>query len=211
MTYFWQNAFIRALGFDQVDLFGFSMGGMIAPKNTVELDRRLPDSQLVVYPDAGHGGVFQFHEDHCALPAQAEQLAKLAFGSLPSGTPHVTAVGRHLALLPLDATMYFGSDADQGLPDSPGVTRGAARDTVVVPTPPLSAPTTITTGFVVMNFPYAPFCCRHDPRANRPSVGGFGSRPCPVPDRKSGRNVPVPCFGREHGRNKGEFNELDDR
>jgi hypothetical protein len=33
------------------------------PKNTVDLDRRLPNSQLVLYPDAGHGGVFQFHED----------------------------------------------------------------------------------------------------------------------------------------------------
>jgi pimeloyl-ACP methyl ester carboxylesterase len=31
--------------------------------NTVELDRRLPNSELVVYPDAGHGGVFQFHDD----------------------------------------------------------------------------------------------------------------------------------------------------
>ena len=30
---------------------------------TIDLDRRLPDSQLVVYPDAGHGGVFQFHQD----------------------------------------------------------------------------------------------------------------------------------------------------
>ena len=27
------------------------------------LDRRLPNSQLVLYPDAGHGGVFQFHQD----------------------------------------------------------------------------------------------------------------------------------------------------
>jgi pimeloyl-ACP methyl ester carboxylesterase len=77
-------AFIRALGFDQVDLFGFSMGGMIGQviaqeepgfvmkgqsdkmlpsKNAVDLDRRLPNSQLILYPDAGHGGVFQFHED----------------------------------------------------------------------------------------------------------------------------------------------------
>jgi pimeloyl-ACP methyl ester carboxylesterase len=36
---------------------------MVPTENTVELDRRLPNSQLVVYPDAGHGGVFQFHED----------------------------------------------------------------------------------------------------------------------------------------------------
>jgi pimeloyl-ACP methyl ester carboxylesterase len=36
---------------------------MVPTKNTVDLDRRLPNSQLVLYPDAGHGGVFQFHED----------------------------------------------------------------------------------------------------------------------------------------------------
>jgi len=36
---------------------------MVPTENTAELDRRLPNSQLVVYPDAGHGGVFQFHED----------------------------------------------------------------------------------------------------------------------------------------------------
>ncbi|MBV8999190.1 MAG: alpha/beta hydrolase [Solirubrobacterales bacterium] len=36
---------------------------MVASKNSVELDQRLPNSQLVLYPDAGHGGVFQFHED----------------------------------------------------------------------------------------------------------------------------------------------------
>ena len=36
---------------------------MVPAKNTVDLDRRLPNSQLVLYPDAGHGGVFQFHED----------------------------------------------------------------------------------------------------------------------------------------------------
>ena len=36
---------------------------MVPTMNTVELDRRLPNNQLVVYPDAGHGGVFQFHQD----------------------------------------------------------------------------------------------------------------------------------------------------
>lgn len=24
--------------------------------------RRLPDAKLVIYPDSGHGGVFQYHE-----------------------------------------------------------------------------------------------------------------------------------------------------
>jgi hypothetical protein len=32
---------------------------MVPTKNTVDLHRRLPNSQLVIYPDAGHGGVFQ--------------------------------------------------------------------------------------------------------------------------------------------------------
>ena len=36
---------------------------MVPTKNTIDLHRRLPNSQLVIYPDAGHGGVFQFHED----------------------------------------------------------------------------------------------------------------------------------------------------
>jgi pimeloyl-ACP methyl ester carboxylesterase len=36
---------------------------MVPSRNTVDLAQRLPNSQLVLYPDAGHGGVFQFHED----------------------------------------------------------------------------------------------------------------------------------------------------
>ncbi|GAB3003122.1 alpha/beta fold hydrolase [Saccharothrix stipae] len=34
---------------------------MIPTKNTNDLARRLPNSELVIYPDASHGGVFQFH------------------------------------------------------------------------------------------------------------------------------------------------------
>jgi pimeloyl-ACP methyl ester carboxylesterase len=42
---------------------------MVPTKNTIDLHRRLPNSQLLIYPDAGHGGVFQFHQDFikCAL------------------------------------------------------------------------------------------------------------------------------------------------
>ena len=36
---------------------------MVPTNNTVDLAQRLPNSQLVLYPDAGHGGVFQFHQD----------------------------------------------------------------------------------------------------------------------------------------------------
>jgi pimeloyl-ACP methyl ester carboxylesterase len=36
---------------------------MVPTKSTVDLDRRLPNSEFVIYTDAGHGGVFQFHQD----------------------------------------------------------------------------------------------------------------------------------------------------
>lgn len=34
---------------------------MVPTHNSVDLARRLPNSDLVIYPDAGHGGIFQFH------------------------------------------------------------------------------------------------------------------------------------------------------
>jgi pimeloyl-ACP methyl ester carboxylesterase len=36
---------------------------MVPTINTRDLARRLPNSSLVIYPDAGHGGAFQFHAD----------------------------------------------------------------------------------------------------------------------------------------------------
>jgi pimeloyl-ACP methyl ester carboxylesterase len=35
---------------------------MVPSSNSVDLARRLPNAELVVYEDAGHGGVFQYHE-----------------------------------------------------------------------------------------------------------------------------------------------------
>ena len=35
---------------------------MVPTKNSFDLARRLPNADLVVYPDAGHGGIFQFHD-----------------------------------------------------------------------------------------------------------------------------------------------------
>lgn len=32
-------------------------------KATHDMAKRLPNSSLVIYPDAGHGGNFQFHTD----------------------------------------------------------------------------------------------------------------------------------------------------
>jgi len=36
---------------------------MVPTPNSYDLARRLPNSQLIIYPDAGHGGVFQYEED----------------------------------------------------------------------------------------------------------------------------------------------------
>ena len=47
---------------------------MVPSKNTVDLDRRLPNSELVLYPDAGHGGVFQYHRQF--VPAVLEFLER---------------------------------------------------------------------------------------------------------------------------------------
>ena len=36
---------------------------MVPSRNTVDLAERLPNSELIpLYPDAGHGGIFQYHE-----------------------------------------------------------------------------------------------------------------------------------------------------
>ena len=39
---------------------------MVPTTNTVDLDRRLTNSELVIYPDAGHGGIFQYHREFVA-------------------------------------------------------------------------------------------------------------------------------------------------
>jgi pimeloyl-ACP methyl ester carboxylesterase len=39
---------------------------MVPTSNSVDLARRLPNADLVVYPDAGHGGIFQHHTEFVA-------------------------------------------------------------------------------------------------------------------------------------------------
>lgn len=34
---------------------------MVPTSNSVDLAKRLPNAELVLYPDAGHGGIFQYH------------------------------------------------------------------------------------------------------------------------------------------------------
>jgi pimeloyl-ACP methyl ester carboxylesterase len=36
---------------------------MVPTSNSIDLARRLPNAQLKLYPDAGHGGIFQYHEE----------------------------------------------------------------------------------------------------------------------------------------------------
>lgn len=47
---------------------------MVPTKNTYDLARRLPNGELVVYPDSGHGAVFQYHADF--VPKSLEFLAR---------------------------------------------------------------------------------------------------------------------------------------
>jgi pimeloyl-ACP methyl ester carboxylesterase len=47
---------------------------MVPSKNTHDLARRLPNSDLIIYPGSGHGAVFQFHTDF--VPKALEFLAR---------------------------------------------------------------------------------------------------------------------------------------
>ncbi|MFI2034643.1 alpha/beta fold hydrolase [Streptomyces bottropensis] len=35
---------------------------MVPTSNSHDMARRLPNAELVIYPDGGHGGIFQYHE-----------------------------------------------------------------------------------------------------------------------------------------------------
>jgi pimeloyl-ACP methyl ester carboxylesterase len=48
---------------------------MVPTVNSNDLAKRITDAQLVIYPDAGHGGIFQFHDEFVA-----EALTFLARG-----------------------------------------------------------------------------------------------------------------------------------
>jgi pimeloyl-ACP methyl ester carboxylesterase len=39
---------------------------MVPSANSADLARRLPNARLTLYPDAGHGGVFQYHDEFVA-------------------------------------------------------------------------------------------------------------------------------------------------
>lgn len=39
---------------------------MVPTVNTTDMARRIPNAQLIIYEDAGHGGIFQYHDDFVA-------------------------------------------------------------------------------------------------------------------------------------------------
>jgi pimeloyl-ACP methyl ester carboxylesterase len=45
---------------------------MVASSHSADVARRIPNSKLTIYPDSGHGGVFQYHRDF--VPAVLEFL-----------------------------------------------------------------------------------------------------------------------------------------
>lgn len=47
---------------------------MVASVLSEDLHRRIPDSELIIYPDSGHGGIFQYHDEFA--PAAIEFLAR---------------------------------------------------------------------------------------------------------------------------------------
>ena len=47
---------------------------MVPTPNTFDLAKRLPNSEIKIYPDAGHGGIFQFHDEF--VPQAMEFLAR---------------------------------------------------------------------------------------------------------------------------------------
>ncbi|MEH0474876.1 alpha/beta hydrolase [Streptomyces sp. B21-097] len=47
---------------------------MVPTPNSTDMARRLPNAELVIYPDAGHGGIFQFHREF--VPTALEFLAR---------------------------------------------------------------------------------------------------------------------------------------
>ena len=36
---------------------------MVPSSNTTELKNRIPNSEIIIYKDAGHGGIFQYNEE----------------------------------------------------------------------------------------------------------------------------------------------------
>ena len=95
---------------------------MVPSKNSADLARQLPNSDLVIYPDAGHGGIFQFHEQfvgQALLPRVMKAFivdkygkdVPLRAGELPAPVPgeHDVLIAVHAAgVNPIDSKIKTG-------------------------------------------------------------------------------------------------------
>ena len=93
---------------------------MVPTSNSVDLAQRLPNADLVVYPDAGHGGIFQFHE----------QFVERALAFLASEEQLVKVEGA--AALVTGANRGLGAAIAQALVDAGAKVYGAARDNTTI-------------------------------------------------------------------------------
>jgi TAP-like protein len=78
---------------------------MVPTKNTVDLDRRLPNSHLVIYPDAAHGGIFPdapwWSEvlELVTLPVPEPDIGEILVGVHAADVNPVDAMNRESGLL----------------------------------------------------------------------------------------------------------------
>jgi pimeloyl-ACP methyl ester carboxylesterase len=68
---------------------------MLPTPNTLDMARRLPNNELVIYPDAGHGGTFQFHEHFVEKALEFLAKQRREGGGCPpvSGAARATGIG----------------------------------------------------------------------------------------------------------------------
>ena len=94
---------------------------MVPTNNSVDLARRLPNADLVIYPDAGHGGIFQFHQQ---FVERALAFLGGALVNVEGATALVTGANRGL-----------GAAIAQALVDAGAKVYGAARDNTTITNP----------------------------------------------------------------------------
>ena len=94
---------------------------MVPTSNSHDLAQRLPNADLVIYPDAGHGGIFQFHQ-------QFVERALAFLGGEPVNVEGATA-------LVTGANRGLGAAIAQALVDAGAKVYGAARDDTTITNP----------------------------------------------------------------------------
>jgi pimeloyl-ACP methyl ester carboxylesterase len=53
---------------------------MVPTSNSRDLAQRLANSELVLYPDAGHGGIFQYHDEFVGSVGVSRAMSSVDVG-----------------------------------------------------------------------------------------------------------------------------------